>query len=95
MRSSKERFPETRYIAGQSRLQRTPEERCTLDARFELQIPANGANGPDGLGRRNISGQHHIKVVEMVLFEAFVEVFNLLCRRLSAFPLLVTRMIAW
>lgn len=55
----------------------TPEKAAWLRARIELDIPPNSSYRLYRLGARHISRQEHVKVAEVRLTEAFVELENL------------------
>ena len=72
----------------------TPEEASWLQRSSELQISCNRTHSIDCFCSRSISGQHDIKVGQVALLEAFVDLSDLFGGGSSTFELSVAGMIA-
>ena len=56
----------------------TPEKGPWLCGGLQLQISGDCTEGINRVGTRSIAREHHIKIGEVALLQAFVEVFDLL-----------------
>ena len=72
----------------------TPEKAPRFRGSVELQVSANLANGFDGVGAGSIAREQDVKVGEVALAQAVVDVEDFLCRGFGAAPLLVGRVVA-
>lgn len=59
-----------------------------------LELLGDGADGEDALGAGDVARQHHVKVVDVVVLEAAVEVADFLRRGLCPRPVPVAGVIA-
>lgn len=80
-------------IVAHDRIQH-PKETARLQSPVRLELGGNAPDRLDGLGTRNVPREHHVKVVEVRLFEALEKIGDFLRRDFGAFDLSVARMIA-
>lgn len=72
----------------------TPEKRSGLPLSLPLQINPNGTDCFDSRRAGGVAREHHIKVCQIAIAQALVEVCNLLCSCTSTLELPVPRMVA-
>lgn len=72
----------------------TPEERPGLGLRLLLQIQPDSTYGLNGRCTGGIPGQHDVKIGEMALAQALIQVVDFLGCRSCALELLITGVVA-
>ena len=73
----------------------TPKERTRFCRSLEFQISGNRSNRLDGFGAGSVAREQDIKVCEVGLLEAVVDIGNFFSRSMGAFELLIACVIAF
>lgn len=72
-----------------------PEELAGITSSPLPQVLGNVSDGQDAFGTGDVSGEHHVKVIKVVILETLVQVGDFLGRRFCPRPVPVARVIAY
>lgn len=72
----------------------SPEELARRILGLVLKLSAYLANGINGFSTWDVTGKHHVKVIQVRLLQSIPQVRNLLCRDSRSLPLPVSGMVA-